>query len=79
LYLDKFGNKTVFEKKLNIQAGNGYFGVKKQKYKISSIATVIELSNYPKNDWIKEDIENREAQFKETLLNYFRTNLAYNA
>ena len=78
LYLDKFGNKIVFEKKLNIQAGNGYFGVKKQKYKISSIATVIELSNYPKNDWVKEDIENRETEFKETLLNYFRTNLANN-
>ena len=34
LYLDRFGNKTVFEKKLNIQAGNGYFGVKKQKYRV---------------------------------------------
>jgi uncharacterized protein with ParB-like and HNH nuclease domain len=78
LYLDKFGNKTVFEKKLNIQAGNGYFGVKKLKYKISSIATVVELSNYPKNDWVKEDIENRETEFKETLINYFRTNLANN-
>ena len=76
LYLDNFGNKTVFEKKLNIQAGNGYFGVKKEKYKISTIATVLELSNYHKNDWVKEDIENREANFKETLLNYFRTNLA---
>ncbi len=78
LYLDRFGNKTVFEKKLNIQAGNGYFGVKKQKYRVSSIATVLELSNYPKNDWVQEDIEEREAKFKTTLLDYFRTNLASN-
>lgn len=76
LFLDRFGNKIVLEKKLNIQAGNGYFGVKKQKYKVSSIATVLELSKYPNNDWIKEDIEQREINFKETLLNYFRTNLA---
>ena len=75
LYLDRFGNKTVFEKKLNIQAGNGYFGIKKQKYVVSSIATVKELSNYPSNDWIKTDIENREIVFKKTLMAYFRTNL----
>lgn len=78
LYLDRFGNKTVFEKKLNIQAGNGYFGVKKQKYKVSNIATVQDLSNYPSNDWVKTDIEKREQEFKTTLLNYFRTNLANN-
>jgi uncharacterized protein with ParB-like and HNH nuclease domain len=76
LYLDKFGNKVIFEKKLNIQAGNGYFGVKKQKYKNSEIATVLELADYPKNDWVKEDIEKRETIFKETLLDFFRTNLA---
>lgn len=78
LYLDRFGNKTVLEKKLNIQAGNGYFGVKKQKYLVSSIASVQELSNHPNNDWIKTDIENREIVFKETLMAYFRTNLANN-
>jgi hypothetical protein len=40
----------VFEKRLNIQAGNGYFVKKKDKYKTSSIAVVKELANYPKND-----------------------------
>lgn len=78
LYLDRFGNKTVCEKKLNIQAGNGYFGVKKQKYKVSSIATVKDLSNYPNNDWVKSDIEKREIEFKKTLLSYFRQNLVNN-
>lgn len=78
LYLDKFGNKIVFEKRLNIQAGNGYFGVKKLKYMVSSIATVLELSNYTSNDWIKEDIEKREMDFKNVILNYFKKNLAKN-
>lgn len=78
LYLDRFGNKIIFEKKLNIQAGNGYFGIKKQKYRVSSIATVIELSNYQNNDWIKIDIEKRETKFKNTLIEYFRNNLVNN-
>jgi len=74
-YLNRFGNKTVCERKLNIQAGNGYFGQKKDKYKSSKIATVRELADYPKNDWTKEDIEQREAHFKKTLLAFFRTNI----
>lgn len=78
LFLDRFGNKIVFEKKLNIQAGNGYFGVKKQKYELSSIATVIELSSHPSDDWVKIDIENREIDFKNTLIEYFKTNLEIN-
>jgi len=78
LYLGKFGNKIVLEKKLNIQAGNGYFGQKKEKYKRSNIATVRELADYPKNDWIKDDIERRETDFKEKLISFFKKNL-YNA
>lgn len=74
-YLDRFGNKVVFEKKLNIQAGNGYFGVKKQKYGLSKIATVLDLANYHKNDWVKSDIEEREVKFKENIINFFKSNL----
>jgi len=76
LYLDRFGNKIVFEKKLNISAGNGYFGVKKQKYSISKIQSVIDLSNYHKNDWSKEDIESREIIFKNNLINFFKEQIA---
>lgn len=75
LYLEKFGNKVIFEKKLNIQAGNGYFGNKKNRYKESKIANVQDLFNYPKNDWIKEDIEIRENEFKERLIAFFKVNL----
>jgi len=75
LYLDRFGNKIVFEKKLNIQAGNGYFGVKKQKYNLSKIACVNDLGNYHKNDWVKDDIEERELIFVENLMSFFRKQL----
>lgn len=75
LYLDRFGNKIVFEKKLNIQAGNGYFGVKKQKYSLSKIACVLDLSKYHKNDWVKDDIELRETNFKSNLIGFFKEQL----
>jgi uncharacterized protein with ParB-like and HNH nuclease domain len=75
LYLDHFGNKIVFEKKLNIQAGNGYFGVKKQKYSLSKIACVLDLSEYCKNDWVKDDIELRETNFKLNLIGFFKEHL----
>jgi uncharacterized protein with ParB-like and HNH nuclease domain len=77
-YLNKFGNKIVFEKKLNIQAGNGYFGKKKQRYSESTVASVLELSKYPKNDWLKEDIESREETFKDDLLKFFQKQLPTN-
>lgn len=75
VYLDKLGNKIVFEKKLNIQAGNGYFGQKKKKYMESKIACVKELSEYPENDWVKTDIEAREEIFKTNLIKFFKKQL----
>lgn len=75
VYLDWFGNKIVLEKKLNIQAGNGYFGQKKLKYKSSGIACILELSGYPENDWVKKDIEIREARFRKTMVDFFKKEL----
>lgn len=77
-YLDRFGNKIIFEKKLNIQAGNGYFGNKKQKYSQSKIASVLDLSTYPKGDWLKNDIIEREIEFKNRILDFFKTEMAKN-
>jgi uncharacterized protein with ParB-like and HNH nuclease domain len=74
-YLDKFGNKIVFEKRLNIQAGNGYFGRKQEKYLKSEIAQVMELGNYHKSDWGKTDIEKREAEFRKRVYAFFKEQL----
>jgi len=78
LYLNRLGNKIVFEKKLNIQAGNGYFGKKKQRYKESNIAVIQTLSNYHSNDWLKEDIEKRDAEVIDGLYDFFKGNLSGN-
>jgi len=72
LYLDKLGNKIVFEKKLNIQAGNGYFGIKKQKYSQSNIFCVNELSTLEQDDWLKDDIINREEELKGNIIKFLK-------
>jgi hypothetical protein len=43
-HLERFGNKVVFEKRLNILAGNNYFGQKKKRYLESKIADVQDLA-----------------------------------
>ena len=74
-YLERLGNKIPLEKKLNIQAGNGYFGNKKYKYKNSNIYEVKCLGDYHKNDWVKSDIDAREKDLIRVLTNFFRENL----
>ena len=74
-FLESLGNKIILEKRLNIQAGNNYFGRKKEKYRQSAIEAVKELAHYPKDDWTKEDIIDRERKIKKDLVEFFRKNL----
>ena len=78
-YREKFGNKVVIEKETNIKASNDNFKTKKEVYKNSEIAAVKELAQYPKDDWLKEDIEKREDQFSKTILKFFEENLSPSA
>lgn len=75
-YLNTFGNRIAFEKKLNIQAGNGYFGQKKKRYSASNILAVKDLSIYPNNDWLKSDIEKRDADVLSRLEDFFISTLS---
>lgn len=77
-YLEWYGNKVVFEQKLNIQAGNGYFGKKKLKYADSKISVVKELSMLEQNDWSKNDIEERELKFIIAIMDFFNGQLFNN-
>lgn len=69
-YLEKFGNKVAIEKKLNIQAGNGYFGQKKIKYLGSKIEVVKELGKCKTNDWNKDNIIQREELFLTSVIEF---------
>ena len=79
VYLERYGNKVAIGKKLNIQAGNGYFGQKKKRYNSSAIANVSDLAGNPKDDWTKVDIEAREKAFLDTIVGFFHSNLTPNS
>ncbi|MBW3940668.1 DUF262 domain-containing protein [Neisseria meningitidis] len=70
-YLEQLGNKIVFEKRLNIQAGNGYFGKKKEQYQKSDIVEVRELAGENANDWLPSDIQKRQQQIVDRLKQFF--------
>lgn len=68
--IEYLGNKIPFEKKLNIQAGNGYFSKKQNEYSTSSIVIVKELSD-PKQysrDWSLENITERGVKICADIL-----------
>ena len=73
-YIEKFGNKVICEFKINIQAGNDYFGQKKKKYVTSDIVNVKKLAKHNSNDWGKEDIEKRQKEVANELKNFFFDN-----
>jgi hypothetical protein len=71
-YLEKIGNKILLDKKTNIQAGDGFFGTKKEKwYKNSPVKVANKLADeYPHNDWIKADIESRENKLLNSFIEF---------
>ena len=74
-HLEMFGNKVAFEWKLNIWAGNGYFGKKKLYYDQSSILEAKELAFHDGNDWTKEDIDKRNTEVLDRIETFFRTTI----
>lgn len=74
-FLEQIGNKMWLEKKLNIQAGNGYFGKKKEKYKVSKFLEARELAQFSKDNWSKSDIGDRTTEIYQRLKQFFEENL----
>ena len=69
--LEQLGNKIPLEKPMNIRASNNYFDKKKEQYQKSKIAVAIDLGNTSKNNWIIEDIDNRNKEVSIQLSNIF--------
>lgn len=74
-FIESIGNKMWLEKKLNIKASNGYFDDKKVEYEKSKFLEAQDLAKYPKNDWLKEDIEARNGEIYQRLKAFFEKNL----
>lgn len=71
--IEHIGNKIPFEKRLNIVAGNGYFGKKKDMYKESQIAVTKTLSQSSVEEWGLDDITERDIHISEKLLKLLET------
>ncbi len=59
-YIEHIGNKTPFERKLNITASNGYFRKKQDEYKKSEIEVTRILVTSSDSDWTLGNIRNRD-------------------
>ena len=69
--IEHIGNKIPFEQKLNIQAGNGFFSTKKEKYQESNIQVVKMLLSY--SDWTPQNIEARDKQVTDEIWDTLNT------
>lgn len=65
--IEHIGNKVPFEQKLNIQAGNGFFSAKKEKYQNSVIGVVRDLLQY--EEWTTQNILARDEQVVNDIWN----------
>ena len=66
--IEHIGNKLPFEKRLNIVAGNGYFGKKKEAYAKSKIACIKDMSGSTIPEWGLDDITERDITISSTVI-----------
>lgn len=66
--IEHIGNKTPFERKLNIIASNGYFRRKQEEYAKSSIEVTKILATAVDGDWKLSNIEHRDRIVTSDIL-----------
>lgn len=66
--IEHIGNKLPFEKKLNIVAGNGYFGKKKKEYTASKIAITKAMGTSDVADWNMDSIMKRDIRVSDKII-----------
>lgn len=66
--IEHIGNKLPFEKKLNIVAGNGYFGKKKKEYTASKIAITKAMGTSEINEWDMDSIMKRDIRISDSIM-----------
>lgn len=66
--IEHIGNKLPFEKKLNIVAGNGYFGKKKKEYTASKIAITKTIGTSDITEWDMDSIMKRDIRISDSIM-----------
>lgn len=70
--VEHIGNKTPFEKRLNIIASNGYFEKKKEQYKNSNVKITQKLSELNNNEWTLNSIRERDIYLSNQVVTLFK-------
>ena len=70
--IEHLGNKTPFEKKLNIIATNNYFSKKKILYLNSEIKMTKEIGELKSNKWDLDDIIERDIRMTDKLISILK-------
>lgn len=70
--IEHIGNKLPFEKKLNIVAGNGYFGKKKTEYVASKITITKALGTSDVVDWNMDSIMKRDIRISDEIISILK-------
>ncbi len=65
--IEHIGNKLPFEKRLNIVAGNGYFGKKKKEYAASKIAITNAMGTSDVQDWDMDSIMKGDIRVSDSI------------
>lgn len=66
--IEHIGNKLPFEKKLNIVAGNGYFGKKKKEYTASKIIITKAMGTSEIVEWNIDSIMKRDIRVSDSIM-----------
>ena len=69
---EHLGNKTPFEKKLNIIATNNYFSKKKLSYSKSKIEMTKEIGKTKSDKWDLDDIVERDVRMTDRIVNILK-------
>ena len=70
--IEHLGNKTPFEKKLNIIATNNYFSKKKLSYSKSQIEMTKEIGKTKSDKWDLDDIVERDVRMTDRIVNILK-------
>ena len=70
--IEHLGNKTPFEKKLNIIATNNYFSKKKLSYSKSKIEMTKEIEKTKSDKWDLDDIVERDVRMTDRIVNILK-------
>lgn len=72
-YVERLGNKTLFEKRLNIKASNYFYTKKREMYSTSKVFDTRELSSKYYNEFTLDDVVGRELNIIDRLIDYMKS------